>query len=424
MIVPLATGIAAATGHSQNTQQGLVQIGVDRVTIRDVASDRVRLDVVSHVTSSRKLKVRRVSFGGMRLGTLPIYLSPIDDPLTLGKNIPATLPPIPVTIYFRDLDSLQPLEEAVRDEQATVDGIARVDLDLNLLERLAGGVGMARGEVPVKVTVPVTIPGGIAGQTVALATLGAAQLALDLGGSELHLLHEREKSWEAQVRSRYMPAVVIAEAKYALVLKNGQREEFRVQGLGFRISPDRFVLTGEMMEPWKYDSETAAALESGAATLAEDGSDLLVWPIGEALNDSTGRSLAQGAIQVEHAPGRTESAMFVAGTREVKIRLLPRDSYSNYAVLRFTRPEDQGPAIPAATEEAGQPQNWDRLILFRADDQGQLEFIATPAHRQDGRILLEDSVDDRAFGSLLLSPQGAVGMVQDENCGMAMRTSW
>jgi hypothetical protein len=103
---------------------------------------------------------------------------------------------------------------------------------------------------------------------------------------------------------------------------------------------------------------------------------------------------------------------------------LPRDSDNNYAVLRFTRPEDQGPAIPAAAEQAGEPQNWDRLILFRADDQGQLEFISTAAHRRDSRIILDDAVDDRAFGSLLISPRAAVGMVQDENCAMALRTAW
>ena len=40
--------------------------------------------------------------------------------------------------------------------------------------------------------------------------------------------------------------------------------------------------------------------------------------------------------------------------------------------------------------------------------------------RKDNRILLDDPVDERAFGSLLLSPQGAVGMVQDEKSGMAL----
>ena len=425
IIALLAIGTAPAmAGQLPGMQQGPVDVKIDSVTLKDVSSDRIRFDVVSHVSSSRKLKIKRVRFERMHLGSLPVYLSPIQDPLMLEKNTPVSLPSIPMTIYYRDLDSLEPLEEVVRDEQASVDGNARVDLDLNLLERLVGGPGITRDEVPVKATVPLEIPGGIFGQAAALATLGAAQLALDLVGSELNSLRQSQKSWEAELRSRYTPAVVIAEAKYTLVLKSKQREDFTVRGLGFRISPDRFVLTGEMIEPWRYDADVAAALKSGDATLAEDGRDLLVWPIGETPYASAGRSLAQGAIQVEHAPVRTEPATVVSSEKDVKVRLLPRDSDTNYAVLRFTRPEDQGPAIPAATNQAGQPQSWDRLILFRADDRGTLEFIPTPAHRQGSRIILDDPVDDRAFGSLLISPDGAVGMVQDENSGMALRTTW
>jgi hypothetical protein len=47
-----------------------------------------------------------------------------------------------------------------------------------------------------------------------------------------------------------------------------------------------------------------------------------------------------------------------------------------------------------------------------------------PAHQTDDRIFLEDSVDERAFGSLLIAPEGAVGMVQAEQSGMILKAKW
>jgi len=404
-----------------SSQSGPVAVSIDTVTLTDVTSDRVRFDVQSRVTSTRSLRIKQVRFEHMRLGRLPVYLSPLQQPLTLEKGVPLALPPIPLTIYFRDLDSLEPLEEVVRDQRAAVEGNTRIDLGLGL-ERILGGV--AHADMPIRVTLPLEIPGGVFGQAAALAALGTAQLALDLAGSPLNLMRQSQRSWESELRTRYIPTLVVAESRYVLRLPSNQRVDVAVRGLGFRISADRFVLTGEMIEPWRYDAEVAAALETGQASLADDGRDLLVWPSGEAANLNSARSLALGAFQVDRAPPKTESTRVVAGNKDVKLQLFRRDSGTNYAILRFTRPEDKGPAIPSPTAQAEQPQSWDYLTLFQVDDDGKLEFVSTRGRRQDNRILLDDPVDDRAFGSLLLSPQGAVGMVQEESSGMALLSAW
>jgi hypothetical protein len=398
-------------------QPGPVAVSIDTVTLTDVTPDDIRFDVQSHVTSTQSLKIKQVRFERMRLGHLPIYLGPLQQSLTLEKGNTLNLPPIPLTIYFRDLDSLEPLEGVVRNQEAVVEGSARVDLGLSL-ERILGGV--AHVDVPLKVTTPVELPGGVFGQAAALATLGTAQIALELAGSPLNLLRQSQRSWEAELRTRYIPTLVVAESRYALRMPNNQRVDVAVRGLGFRVSPDRFVLTGEMVEPWKYDTDVAAALQSGEASLVEDSRDLLVWPSREVTDASSARSLSRGTIQLDHTLAKTESTRVVVGNRDVKLQISRRDSDANYAVLRFTRPEDRGPPVHSQPGQADQSQTWDRLTLFRVDDSGNLESVPTAAHRQDSRILLDDPVDDRAFGSLILSPQGAVGMVQDEKSGMAL----
>ncbi len=432
MVVAVVTSTMVAplmARQAPDAQAEPAAVSIDGVDLKDVSSDRIRFDVRSHVAASRKLRIKRVRFEQMRLGNLPIYLSPIEERLELEKGAAVTLPRIPLTIYFRDLDSLDPLERAVRDGQATFEGKAHVDLDLNLLEQVVSRQWSARADMPIAMKIPVEVPGGMAGRTAALATLRAAQFAMNLGGSALHALRQSQKGWEEELRTRYASLLVVAESRYSLQLRNNQRADFTVRGLGFRISEDKFVLTGEIIEPWKYDTEQAAALQTGAASLIEEGRDLLVWPSGEALNTSSARSLSGGMIHVEHTSGKTEVAHVSSDEKSVKVRLLRRDSDANYAVLRFTRPEDarkddKGSAIPLAPEQVRHSQNWDRLTLFRVDDNGKLELISTPAHREDGRILLEDPVDESTFGSLLIAPEGAVGMVQEERTGMVLRSEW
>src|ERR1700722_16927834 len=139
----LVLAVPLLAAQLNDLQAGPVEVSIDAVTVKEVTSDRVRFNVESHVTSSRKLKIKTIQFEQMHLGTLPVYLSPIQDSLTLEKGVPTALDAIPLTIYFRDLDSLKPLQDVVREQQASVQGNARVDLDLNLLEHIFGGPGIA-----------------------------------------------------------------------------------------------------------------------------------------------------------------------------------------------------------------------------------------------------------------------------------------
>ncbi len=416
----------AASGRAQTAPdaQPPVAVALDGVDVKDVAADRVRFEVRSHVTATRKIRVKGVSFSRMRLGGVPIYLSAIDQPLEVDKGASVSLPRIPLTVYFRDLDSLDPLVEAVRDGQTTVTGQARAEIDLNLLERMASRNSLPRAEVPIDMTLPVNVPGGSAGKTAALTALRGAQFALNLGGSALGGMHTSRKAWEQDVIAKNGPSLVIAESRYSIKAQNDQQMDFYVRGMGFRIGDDKFVLSGEMIEPWKYDSEVAVALQTGEATLVKENCDLLVWRNGETLDPNTARSLLRGQIIVDHTSTKSEIAYMPVERKHIKVKLLKRDSDANFAVLKFAQPEDKGTAIEVAADSVRHSQNWDRVTLFRADDAGKLELISMSAHSENGRIALEDPIDDRAYGSLLVTSDGALGMVQDERSGMILRNEW
>ena len=136
MAIAVAPFMAFQTVSTQNSP---VTVAIDSIDLADVGSDRVRFDVQSHVTSTRKLSIKSVHFEQMHMGDVPVFLSPIESHIDLEKGTPVPLPSIPLTVYFRDLDSLEPLEQAIRDGQTTITGKARAELDLNLLERAAVG---------------------------------------------------------------------------------------------------------------------------------------------------------------------------------------------------------------------------------------------------------------------------------------------
>lgn len=424
LIIVVATAMPLMARQTPAVQPVPVGIVIDGVEVKDVSTDRVRFEIRSHVTADRHLKIKRVRFEHMYLGSLPIYLSPIDEKLELEKGISAVLPRVPVTIYFRDLDSLEPIQQAVREGKATVRGKVRIDMDLNLIEKVLLRQKDVHADIPVAINTAVEVPGGALGKTAALTALRAADFAMHLGNSALHALRQSQKSWEEALRTQYIPSLVIAESRYSIRLKTGEQADFVVRGLGFRITDDKFVLTDEMLEPWKYDTEVATALQTHAASLVDDRRDLLVWSSNETLDPNTARSISRKTIHEEHHSQQTETAHVPSEDKSVKIHLSKRDSDDNYAVFRFTRPEDKGTPIQPAPEAVMSSQYWDRLTMFRVDEDGKLEVISMPARRSDGRTSLEDSVDERAFGSLLIAPEGVVGMVQAEQSGMMLKAKW
>jgi hypothetical protein len=64
------------------------------------------------------------------------------------------------------------------------------------------------------------------------------------------------------------------------------------------------------------------------------------------------------------------------------------------------------------------PETFERVAVFHVTTAGKLEVILLPAHVRDGRLTLDSPVDDSAFGSIVVGPDGIVGLVQDERSAM------
>jgi hypothetical protein len=419
LIAALMAGPLSAQSGGERSEPRL-QTGFDSVQLVATGADHVRFEVRTHVTAAKNLTVTRVRFDQMRLGEIPFYLSPIQGPFELKSGRPFALPPISMTIYFRDIDSLAPVEEAIRDGEVRVRGHALADLDLNLVERIALREWKGHADVSVEDRIPVEIPGGFAGRTAALLALQAAQTALSIAGSTLNVMRTSQKTWSDALQREYGQSVALAESRYTLKMTDGQRFDVINRGLGFRISDERVVITGALAEPWKYDSETAAVIETRRGSVVKESYDILVWPGDGRIEDAA--ALSNGRLVTEKIASKTEGVMVPDGDRTVRVSLAKRDNDSNYAVLRLVGDADRGKAMPAAGSVSG--QNWDHVAIYRLTEDGPPEMIFVAARRQESRLVFDTPVDDRAAGSPVMTPDGAIGILQDERSGMVLRSAW
>jgi hypothetical protein len=105
-----------------------------------------------------------------------------------------------------------------------------------------------------------------------------------------------------------------------------------------------------------------------------------------------------------------------------KISLLKRDSSSDLALLHLTRPDSKLDRLSTADNSSA--TDWNSVALFRFRDGVQNspaspELIVVSARRNGNRIELGELVDSSAFGSPIVAPEGVIGIVQNQNSGVA-----
>ena len=419
---------ALIIGATLSAQQGppppqpppTAQVELDGIDLVDAGPDFIKFDVRTHTTAKTSVKVRRITFSGMHLAGVPVYMGPVEGPLQLRAGQDITLPTIPLTIYFRDLDSLGPLERIISEERVAVEGQARVEFDLNLIQKLLMRQWSGHAEFPIEQSMPVLVPGGPFGKIAALAALQAANAAIGMANSTLGSLRRSQSTWSDEIGKQYIPALVLAQSRYSLMTTEGQRLDMTLDGVGFRTPNHRFVLTSEMLVPWKFNAQVASMLQDKRATLMPESIELLVWPGDAHIEPGTARAMTQGAIRIVQVKESDETVEVPAESGYTKVRVSKRNTSKNLSTLEFTNPQDAGPVLEMAPKDRMNNGSWDRIALFRFTESSRPEVVYLPAHRDGNRLVLEGMMDESAFGSPMVTPEGAIAMLQDEHSGLFM----
>lgn len=172
-----STGVAQSNSRDNLANQ--VQIQVVNFNLEDFSPTKLVIDVGLAANSNRNVTVDQIALSGLRANGVPIYAAPFKRRFKLRNDARVSLPePLRITIYLHDLDSLEPLRNAISDGRVMLDGVAVVRVPLNPLARLILLSKDAEVSATLHQQVPFSIPGGPMAAASLLKILNVADAGL------------------------------------------------------------------------------------------------------------------------------------------------------------------------------------------------------------------------------------------------------
>jgi len=431
LILIAVTLAPPATPQADPDLASQMQMEVVDTTLLEYSPTKLVLGLTLSITSKRDLTVEQIVLSGLRLNGLPLYAAPIKQRLQLHSGEKMLLhDPLPVTVYFRDLDTVAPLAKAIATGHTTVDGTAYTTVRVSPLAAML----LFSNHVEVAINLhedllPLTIPGGPVVKNASLVALQAADMALQTLSAKVSSGKDWAFSFRKDAMKQYAPHLMLACARFELRDHQGQTTQVQWYGVALATAPDLLLVPREAIEPWKFDSDMADAIQSKKLSLNSSSYDLWLWPASAPLmknnefNPDTALRLSRKQFSVVRMPDRDERkirALEDSGkTRKISVE--KRDSSSDLALLRIDGPSRNFDAVRGAQDS--QASQWESVVLFRfrgaRNSTADPELIVMPAKRDGNRIALGELVDSSTFGSPIVAPEGVIGIVQDENSGVA-----
>jgi hypothetical protein len=434
VLVLLPALLLAKMALAESSQNPVVSIAVENISLASVTTDRVQFTANVSLSGLRKVTLHEVVFDQLNANGIPFYASPMQDRLVLVPN-QKVLPPKPLllTVYLRDLVSLKPLRSLIEDGKFSITGTAYASVDLNPAEKLFLFTG--RAHVPMKIdsVVELRIPGGPIARATALLLIDHLQGGVESAGSAWQSaarMFSEQREW---VWKNYEPALVLAHATYELRNGTGKSVRFESTAMGFRVNGKQVVLPKSVLEPWKFDPYVAASMQQDGSLKVTDY-ELALWPANSHLRNDAGQLcmdqawlLSTHQIRLLPLPKDDSEAMFlpVEEGKIVKIRIHRRQGSSALGLVEITDPSVPALSpILAAPSKAGGSNHASSevktLAIFRFP--GGIEareakpgLLLVPQAEGGNGLELDISIDSSGWGSPVISLEGIVGVVTNEH---------
>jgi hypothetical protein len=412
---------------------------VKEVNLAEIDTSHVKLAVDLNLTVTQSATFENLRLASLHLNGLPVFAAPLNQEIVLKKGAPTALPPLYVTVLFRDLHTVTPLRRMIENQSVRLDGDLVADLRLTALEKLALHTEHPSVEIALAQEVPVNIEASAFERSMALGALSLIDSGLQATASADRYIPGMKPKWIADLEASAQTNLFAVESSYALT--HGETSDPVVAVLlGFRVKPAQVVTAAEAEEPWKYDADFLGAVQSGAAKLVKNSQDILLRPLG--LGDPLRLSAKDFAVEMRGTQ-ETDSLIAVGNGGHGKIQVMRRAAPTSLAVLTLHAPpalagEGMGQstgqgasqaaglslssALAAASAAVAAQDSWPQVAVFRLREdpvtkKPSIEVLQMGAVRDGNGIKLNEPVDAAAFGSPIVTPDGVIGLVQDEQAG-------
>jgi hypothetical protein len=418
--------LAAAGGMAQPAMQTptVGDFQVKEVNVAEIDTAHVKLVVDLNLIPSQSAIMENLRLCSLHLNGLPVFATPLNQQIVIQKGVSTALPPVYITVLFRDLHTTEPMRRMIENQSVRLEGEVVADLRLTMMEKLALHTQHPSVHIALNQDVPVTLGGTAMERNMALTILGLIDTGLKAKSIVDKYIPSMKPQWIRDLEAIGQANLFAVESSYTLKQAHANYPVTSVQ-LGFRINPSQVVTTAEANAPWKYDAEFLEAVQSHADKLVKNSLEIQLRPIGQ--GDPLRLSARDFTMEVRGTPG--EDTLIAADGKHGKMKVLERASPTALAVLTLhALPASPGQAAeqpagltPAPAAVAAQ-DNWEHVAVFRLREdaavrQPSVEVLQLAARREGQGIRLSAPVDAAVFGSPIVTPDGVIGMVQDEQTG-------
>jgi hypothetical protein len=408
-----ATALSASPGGL-----GVVKVQGTRIAEVDKAHLRVAVDLIITPTQTATLEDLRLA--SLRLNDLPAFAEPLTQSIDLVQGKDAALPPIYITVQFRDVTTVAPLREMIEKQSVHVQGQISAGIKMNFLDRLALHTQHPRVSLTLNDQVPVSFGSSPFQRQAALGIVSIVEFGLRGSVFAKKEIPGLESPWLRELETEASADLVHVATTYKLK-EHKSTYPLTFDQLGFRLASGQILMTDEANAPWDFDPECLTRMKSGEVKLVKKSTDITLHSIGRQSEplllsqqdfsiDLRGSSDKQGLI-VQHGDQNDYS----------RINVRRRASPDGVGVITIKNPSATGGFVtaPAAT---AQLESWDKVAVYRMVQDARtgtlsVDVLQLSAKRDGGVIHLDQPVDPSFFGSPILVPEGVLGIVQDEQAG-------
>jgi hypothetical protein len=422
---PAVQAQPAAPAQPAGPSAMLQNLQVKEVNLSEIDTSHVKLAVDLNLTAAQSVTMESFRLCSMHLNGMPVFAAPLNQEIVLKKGVPTALPPLYITVLFRDLRTVEPLRRMIEKQSVRIEGEMVAAVRLSMVEKLALHTQHPSVEITMAQEVPAVLGISSLQRSVALTILGVIDSGLQATSATDMFMPGTKPQWIRDLEASAQANLFAVESSYALAQKDAGSPVISV-ALGFRVGSGAVVTTAEAQAPWKYDVDFLSAVQSGAAKLVKNSQEIQLRPLG--LGDPLRLSAKDFTVEMRGTP-EEDKLIAVTGGGHGKIQVLRRASPTSLAVLT---PQPQPAAAPgvvgaaagltSATAAVVAQDAWDQVVIFRLREDAvtkkpSVETLQMKARREGKGIHLSEPVDAAVFGSPIATPNGVIGLVQDEQTG-------
>jgi hypothetical protein len=414
VLLSLPSMFVAIAGGEQPAPLGNLQ--VKSVSVAEIDTAHVKIAVDLTLIPSQSVTLNDLRLCSLRLNGLPVFAAPVDQEIVLKKGVPTTIPSISVTVMFRDLYAVEPLRKIIAEQNVHVQGDLEAAVRLNFAEKLALHTQHPTVQFAISQDVPAEVGGSPIQRAMELAMLSVIDSGLEAKARADKMIPGAEPDWVRSLDEHGAASLFDVQTSYSLNSKESGDSALVSNQLGFRLTSAAVLTTAEAREPWRYDLEVLDALKGGTAKLVKQSLDMQLLPI-----NAPATALKLGAKDFDlEARGNPEEISSVTSNKN-QIQVLRRASPSAITLLK-THSAAAAPGLAPAPAAIMAQDAWSRVAVFRlrldpSTQMRSVEVLQLSARRDGKGIQLSDPVDSAVFGSPIVTADGVIGLVQDEQAG-------